>query len=90
MSFSFFIFLIFALIFGRMIDYFIETYVDITIVQSAIRIFIVVFGFVFLHKIEKRYGFSKKKIKMKIWLPSLIGALCLAIFLYEIGMLSGK
>ncbi len=37
MSFSFFIFLIFALIFGRMIDYFIETYVDITIVQSAIK-----------------------------------------------------
>ena len=47
MSFRFFIFLIFALIFGRMIDYFIETYVDITIVQSAIKIFIVVFGFVF-------------------------------------------
>ncbi|MED0687276.1 hypothetical protein [Anoxybacillus ayderensis] len=65
-------------------------YIDITIAQSAIRIFIVIFGFVFLHNIEKRYGFADKKIKMKIWLPSLIGALCLAVFLYEIDILPGK
>ncbi|MCQ5364958.1 hypothetical protein NOW01_08095 [Anoxybacillus salavatliensis] len=39
---------------------------------------------------SKRYDLLDKKVKMRIWLPSLIGALCLAIFLYEIGILPGK
>ncbi len=46
--------------------------------------------FVLSGKVSKRYDLLDKKVKMHIWLPSFIGALCLAIFLYEIGILLGK
>ncbi|MBB5355724.1 hypothetical protein HNR43_001702, partial [Anoxybacillus mongoliensis] len=46
--------------------------------------------FILSGKVSKRYDLLDKKVKMHVWLPSLIGALCVAIFLYEIGILPGK
>lgn len=46
--------------------------------------------FVLSGKVSQRYNLLDKKVKMHIWLPSLIGALCLAVFLCEIGILLGK
>ncbi|AKS38755.1 membrane protein [Anoxybacillus gonensis] len=90
MSFRFFFGLLFIFVFGRMVEYYVETYILHPILQSAVLAIFVAVVFILSGKVGKRYDLLDKKVKMHVWLPSLIGALCLAVFLYEIGTLPGK
>ncbi|ASA95615.1 hypothetical protein HPK00_08275 [Anoxybacillus flavithermus] len=90
MSFRFFFGPLFIFVFGRMVHYYVETYILHPILQSAVLAIFVAVVSILSGKVSKRYDLLDKKVKMHIRLPSLIGALCLAIFLYEIGILPGK
>ena len=90
MSFRFFFGLLFVLVFGRVVEYYVEMYILHSILQSAVIVVFVAVVFILSGKVSKRYGLLDKKVKMIIWLPSLLGALCLSIFLYETGIFPGK
>ncbi|KIQ94410.1 hypothetical protein LH47_01528 [Anoxybacillus thermarum] len=90
MSFRFFFGLFFIFVFGRTVEYYVGTYILHPILQSALLAIFVAVVFILSGKVSKRYNLLDKKVKVHICLPSLIGTLCLASFLYETGIFSGK
>ncbi|ANB61400.1 putative membrane protein [Anoxybacillus amylolyticus] len=87
MSIHLFSFFIFALLFGRSIQYGVEKYIPSPILQSVVIVSVIAIFFITSSAVYKRYQLDKVKIKPTIWIPSLVVTLILAIALYELHIL---
>lgn len=87
MSIHLFSFFIFALLFGRSIQYGVENYISSPILQSVVIVSVIAAFFIISSAVYKRYHLDSVKIKPTIWIPSLVGTLILAIALYELHIL---
>ncbi len=87
MNIHFFSFLIFALLFGRTIEYYVEKYIQSPLFQSVIIILLITIFFTVSGFIYKRYNLSSIKVRPKVWIPTLIIAIILSVTLYELNIL---
>jgi hypothetical protein len=90
MDIKFFSFLLFALLFGRTIEYYVDLYIHSPMIQSITFTFIVMAFFTGSSLICEWLNVSSVKVRPKIWIISFIIALLLSVTLQELNILPAK